>query len=63
MANKMTKKMLLEMAKDLNLKGMQNLRKEALIHTIQAAEGYSPCFRTIQGCAVNPCLFRSECQA
>ena len=62
MANKVTKKMLLEIAKGLNLRGVQNLRKEALIHTIQSAEGHNPCFKTIQGCGVNPCLFRAECQ-
>jgi len=62
MARKITKKTLLEMAKGLGLKGVQNLKKEVLIHTIQSAEGHNPCFKAIQGCGVNPCLFRAECQ-
>ncbi len=62
MAKKVTKKTLLEMAKGLDLRGVQNLKKEVLIHAIQTAEGHNPCFKTIQGCGVDPCLFRVECQ-
>lgn len=63
MAKKITKKSLLEMAKGLNLKGVQNLKKEVLIHNIQTAEGNNPCFKNIQGCGINSCLFRTDCQA
>ncbi|PIP02576.1 MAG: hypothetical protein COW18_08675 [Zetaproteobacteria bacterium CG12_big_fil_rev_8_21_14_0_65_54_13] len=59
---KVTKKHLLEMASELNLKGAAKLNKAALIHEIQTAEGNTPCFQTITNCAVSPCMYRAECQ-
>jgi len=59
---KVTKKVLLEKAAELELKGVQKLKKEALIHTIQLAEGNTDCFAKLGECAVSPCLYRAECQ-
>jgi len=59
---KVTKKELVVKAAALDLKGVQKLKKEALIHAIQIAEGNSACFATIPNCAVSPCLYRAECQ-
>ena len=59
---KVTKKELLVKAAEFDLKGVQKLKKEALIHAIQIAEGNDACFSNIQNCAVNPCLYRAECQ-
>jgi len=59
---KVTKKELLVKAAEFDLKGVQKLKKEALIHVIQIAEGNDACFSNIQNCAVNPCLYRAECQ-
>ncbi len=59
---KITKKILLEKAGGLGMKGVQNLRKVDLIHAIQMTEGNSPCFLRIKNCAVDPCLYRFECQ-
>jgi hypothetical protein len=60
---KVTKKYLSEKAAKLSLKGVSKLRKYELIHAIQIAEGNTDCFARISGCAVNPCLYRAECQA
>ncbi len=60
---KITKKELLVKATEFDLKGVQKLKKESLIHAIQIAEGNDDCFKNIQNCAVSPCLFRAECQA
>ncbi len=60
---KVTKKELLVKAAEFELKGTQKLKKEALIHAIQVAEGNDACFSNIQSCAVSPCLYRVECQA
>ena len=59
---KVTKKELLVKAAGLNLKGVQKLKKEELIHAIQIAEGNDACFTRISNCAVSPCLYRAECQ-
>jgi len=59
---KVTKKVLLEKAAGLNLKGVSKLRKPELIHAIQIAEGNDDCFGRIENCAVEPCMFRAECQ-
>jgi len=59
---KVTKKELLIKAAEFDLKGVQKLKKEALIHEIQIAEGNDACFANIQNCAVSPCLYRAECQ-
>jgi len=59
---KITKKILLEKAVELGMKGVQNLKKIDLIHAIQTTEGNSPCFLQIKNCAVEPCLYRFECQ-
>jgi len=60
---KTTKKDLLLKAAELELKGVQKLKKEDLIHSIQIAEGNVDCFAKIVNCAVSPCLYRAECQA
>ena len=59
---KLTKKDLLDIAKGLDLKAVSKLKKDELIHSIQIAEGNSPCFLTIDNCSVTPCLFRADCQ-
>ena len=59
---KVTKKLLLEKAAGLSLKGASKLRKVDLIHAIQIAEGNDDCFGRIEHCAVEPCLYRAECQ-
>jgi len=60
---KVTKAELLTKAGELGLKGMAKHKKNELIHIIQAAEGNDACFMQISNCAVNPCMFRTECQA
>jgi len=62
-SKKITKKELLSMASELNLKNAAKLRKSDLIHTIQIAEGNVDCFGRITDCSVSPCLYRAECQA
>jgi len=59
---KITKKDLTTKAVELNLKGAAKLRKPELIHAIQIAEGNTDCFARIPDCAVNPCLYRADCQ-
>ncbi|MDQ6967751.1 MAG: Rho termination factor N-terminal domain-containing protein [Mariprofundaceae bacterium] len=59
---KITKKELLVKAAEFGLKGVQKLKKDAIIHAIQVAEGNDACFSNIQNCAVSPCLYRAECQ-
>ncbi len=59
---KITKKILLEMADELGMKGTKKLKKTDLVHTIQISEGNSPCFLQIPNCSVQPCLYRAECQ-
>ena len=61
-SGKVTKKVLLEKAAGLGIKNARKLKKTPLIHAIQTAEGHTPCFLQIPDCAVNPCLFRAECQ-
>jgi len=60
---KVTKAELLAKAGELGLKGISKHKKGELIHTIQIAEGNTDCFSRISDCAVNPCLYRAECQA
>lgn len=59
---KVTKKLLMDKAKELDLKGISKLKKEDLIHAIQIAEGNDDCFMRISNCSVSPCLYRAECQ-
>ncbi|RMH51568.1 MAG: hypothetical protein D6682_04060 [Zetaproteobacteria bacterium] len=59
---KVTKAFLITMAKALGIKGAHAMRKADLIHAIQRAEGNNDCFGRIKNCAVDPCLFRKECQ-
>lgn len=61
-AVKLTKKLLLEKAAGLNLKGISKLRKEELIHAIQSGEGNAPCFGKIENCGEHHCLFAADCQ-
>lgn len=46
-------------AKGLGLK--TSMKRDDLIHTIQAAEGNSPCFKTVTDCDQAGCCFRSIC--
>jgi len=59
---KITKNILLEKATGLDMTGVKSLKKTDLIHAIQTQEGNSPCFMQIPNCAVEPCLYRDECQ-
>ncbi|MDQ6964748.1 MAG: Rho termination factor N-terminal domain-containing protein [Mariprofundales bacterium] len=59
---KVTKAILVTMAKALNIKKISGMKKEELIHAIQIAEGNTDCFGRIENCSVTPCLFRKECQ-
>ena len=59
---KITKNILFEKAAGLGMTGVKSLKKVDLIHAIQTQEGHSPCFMRIPDCAVEPCLYRGECQ-
>jgi len=59
---KVTRAILVTMAKALGIKRISTMKKAELIHAIQLAEGNSDCFGRIKNCAVDPCLFRKECQ-
>jgi Rho termination factor, N-terminal domain len=61
MSEKISKKFLNDMARDLGIKHASKAKKEELIHAIQVAEGHSPCFGRIPDCTVSPCLFRADC--
>jgi hypothetical protein len=50
-----------EMAKNLGLSNYSKLNKTDLIHNIQIAEGYTPCYGSVNVCAQNQCLFRKTC--
>lgn len=54
-------KELREKAKGLDVKNLNKLRKEELIHAIQLAEGNSDCFGKIPDCGETECLFRPDC--
>jgi CMP-N-acetylneuraminic acid synthetase len=49
-------------ARELGVKNYSKLNKKDLIHTIQVAEGNSPCFLEIYDCRVYDCLWREDCQ-
>ncbi len=59
---KVTKAVLITMAKALGIKKISTMKKTELIHAIQRAEGNTDCFGRIENCGVTPCLFRKECQ-
>jgi len=59
---KVTKKVLLDRAKTYKIKGAKQLKKTALIHQMQLAEGHTDCYGKISNCTVKPCFYRSECQ-
>ena len=50
-----------DMAKDLKVKNYSRMRKDTLIHSIQSAEGNSPCYGTIPDCGLTDCLYYSDC--
>ena len=56
-----TVKELRTMAKDLDVKGTNKMRKEDLIHAIQLAEGHTDCFGRIPDCRQTDCLFMPDC--
>ena len=48
-------------AKDLGIT-QGKMKKAELIHSIQRAEGYNPCYGTVQGwCDQEGCCFRGDC--
>jgi len=57
----MTLKIVREKAKTLQIKYINQYRKDTLIRAIQEAEGNSPCFRNIPDCQIHGCLWRDEC--
>lgn len=49
-------------AKELGVKAKASIKKDDLIHVIQAAEGNFPCFKTANDyCDQSGCCFRSMC--
>ncbi|MDQ6995144.1 MAG: hypothetical protein Q9M18_06065 [Mariprofundaceae bacterium] len=60
--NKLTKKVLLERAKPYQIQGAKKLKKAALIHQLQLAEGYVDCFGKIPNCSIETCFYRKACQ-
>ncbi|MDR1396346.1 MAG: Rho termination factor N-terminal domain-containing protein [Desulfarculales bacterium] len=50
-----------EMAKKLGVSNYSKLNKADLIHNIQIAEGYTPCYGSVTVCTQNQCLFRKAC--
>jgi hypothetical protein len=51
------------MAKDLGVTNYSKLNKTDLIHRIQIAEGYTPCYGSTSVCSQAQCLFRNSCLA
>jgi len=60
--NPLSKKALLKRAKAYDIQGAAKLKKTALIHQMQLAEGYTDCYKKIQDCSVEPCFYRKQCQ-
>jgi hypothetical protein len=52
-----------ERAKKLGLTKYSKLSKTDLIHRIQIAEGYTPCYGSTSVCSQDQCLFRNSCLA
>lgn len=53
-----------EKAKKLGIEPKRGIKKEALIHSIQTAEGNFPCFGTAKNyCDQMSCCFRADCVA
>ncbi len=48
------------MAKTWNVDTKVGRSKTDIIHDIQVAEGYSPCFRTKESCGED-CLWKEDC--
>jgi hypothetical protein len=60
-SKKMSNKQLKAKAKNLGI-NPENMNKTELIHTIQRAEGFTPCFGTSNGyCPQEACCFRADC--
>lgn len=49
-------------AKSLNIKSAAKMKKDALIWSVQKAEGHDDCFKKIPGCGQMDCCFRDDCQ-
>jgi hypothetical protein len=51
------------MAKTMGIMMMKTMKKTELIRAIQEAEGYSPCFATMNPmkCSQMDCLWRRDC--
>jgi hypothetical protein len=52
---------LLDKAKEMGIKGLSKKTKPEIIHILQTAEGNAPCFKNIPDCAIQECMYRSEC--
>jgi hypothetical protein len=50
-----------DMAKNLGVTNFSKLNKTDLVHRIQIAEGYTPCYGSTSVCSQTQCLFRSSC--
>ncbi|HFC46559.1 MAG TPA: hypothetical protein ENJ63_01610 [Dissulfuribacter thermophilus] len=51
-----------EKAKALKVKNYSRMRKDDLIRAVQIAEGNTDCFKRIQDCGQQDCLWREDCQ-
>ncbi|MFH1117186.1 MAG: Rho termination factor N-terminal domain-containing protein [Pseudomonadota bacterium] len=58
----MTLKKIRDKARSLGIKNISRHRKDSLIRVIQEIEGNNPCFKEIEGCGEDGCLWRSDCQ-
>ena len=59
----MTLQQIRQKAKTMGVKNITRHKKDSLIKAIQEQEGNSPCFRGIEDCWEERCLWREECQA
>jgi hypothetical protein len=50
-------------AKGMGISTASNRPKEVLIRDIQTTEGNSPCYKTINDCSIDECLWRGDCQS
>ncbi|MDO9573826.1 MAG: hypothetical protein Q7I94_02435 [Candidatus Contubernalis sp.] len=48
-------------ARNMNVDARVGRSKQDIIRDIQIQEGYTPCFRTVETCEENLCLWRGDC--
>ena len=58
----MTLKDIRDKAKVVGIKNITRYKKDTLIRAIQEMEGNSPCFKAIDECGEQSCLWRDQCQ-